>query len=158
MCIGLFVVGGLLLLRTAQTSTTQVARSVPIYDARADARADITDALAQAQRKHKLVLIDFGADWCLDCVVLANHFDDPQVKPFLDAHYVAVRVNVGEWDANLDVAQDYGDPIAKGIPAIVVVGPDAQIVASTGGGELANARTSSKDDILSLLQQWVAQS
>jgi protein disulfide-isomerase len=68
-----------------------------------------------------------------------------------------VRVNVGQWDTNLDIAKQYGDPIAKGIPAVVILRPDQQIVASTGGGELANARTASKQDILGLLQQWAAQ-
>jgi thiol:disulfide interchange protein len=142
------------IVRSAPAEASQAAESRPIYDVHADAQQDIARALAQAKKEHKRVLIDFGADWCPDCVVLAHIFDDAKVKPFLDSHFVVVRVNVGQWDVNLDVSEKYGDPIAKGIPAVVVLSPDQQIVASTGGGELANARTATKQDILTLLQQW----
>jgi thiol:disulfide interchange protein len=142
------------IVRSAPAEASQADESRPIYDVHADAQKDIARAVAQAKKEHKRVLIDFGADWCPDCVVLAHLFDDAKVKPFLDTHFVVVRVNVGQWDANLDVSEKYGDPIAKGIPAVVVLSPDQQIVASTGGGELANARTATKQDILTFLQQW----
>jgi thiol:disulfide interchange protein len=170
------VAGGILLLRMGQAAIVgavfapamatsapgrpsgapapTAAPRTPLYDASADARQNIADALALAKADHKLVLIDFGADWCADCVVLSRLFDDAQVKPYLDDHFAVVRVDVGQWDHNLDISKSYGDPIAKGIPAVVVLRPDGTIVASTGGGELANARTASKGDILTLLRQW----
>jgi thiol-disulfide isomerase/thioredoxin len=128
-----------------------------VYDAAADPAADIDAALAQARAAGKRVLIDFGADWCPDCIVLDRHLDDPEVRAFLDEHFVMVRVYVGRWDANLEIAERYGNPIEMGIPAVVVLDADEKIVAHTGGGELATARTASKEDILALLQQWAAQ-
>ncbi|HET9223183.1 MAG TPA: thioredoxin family protein, partial [Roseiflexaceae bacterium] len=125
-----------------------------IYDPRADADAAIAQALTQAEADHKRVLLDFGADWCPDCQVLSQLFDDPQVKPFLDEHYHVVRIDVGQWDNNLDIAERYGDPIAKGIPAVVVLDANGQTLSSTAGGELANARTATADEILALLKQW----
>jgi thioredoxin len=173
LCVtGVVLLGGLLFMRNGSTAANpavqpQVVRISPteasevvearqIYDVHANARQDIAHALAQAKTEHKRVLLDFGADWCPDCVVLSHIFDDAQVKPFLDKHFVVVRVNVGQWDANLDVSEQYGDPIGKGIPAVVVLSPDQQIVASTGGGELANARTATREDILDFLQKWAA--
>ncbi len=144
------------IVQVSPTEASQVVQARQIYDVHADAKQDIAHALAQAKTEHKRVLVDFGADWCPDCVVLSHIFDDAQVKPFLDKHFVVVRVNVGQWDANLDVSEQYGDPIAKGIPAVVVLSPDQQIIASTGGGELANARTATREDILDFLQKWAA--
>lgn len=159
--------GGFLLVRSAAQRPPAPAGGVaqapgsavgaPIYDVQADAKQDIAQALAAAKAQQKLVLIDFGADWCPDCVVLARIFESDQVKPYLDAHYVVVRVNVGEWDANLDVSRRYGDPIKKGIPAVVVLSPDGRTVASTGGGELANARSATRQEILGMLQGWAEQ-
>lgn len=157
-CVGIVGLGAWTYQRLAQISADQMARNGVVYDPNADAHADIQRAIDRARREQKLVLLDFGADWCIDCVVLARHFEDPRVKPYLDAHFVVVRVNVGAWDVNLDIARAYGDPIAKGIPAVVVITPDQRMVVSTGGGELANARLTTNDDILVLLKQWVAQS
>lgn len=165
LCGVVTLAGGLLLMRSAaqpplapvssaSRQAPEAASNTAIYDAQADAKQDIARALASAKAEQKLVLIDFGADWCPDCVVLARIFESAQVKPYLDQHYVVVRVNVGEWDANLDVSQQYGDPIKKGIPAVVVLSPDGRTVASTGGGELANARTATRQEILGMLQQW----
>ena len=137
----------------ASTSTTRV-----IYDPQANASDAIAQALAQAKVDHKRVLLDFGADWCPDCQVLAQLFDDPQVKPFLDAHYHVVRIDVGQWDNNLDLANRYGNPIAKGIPAVVILDADARTITSTAGGELANARNATANEILSFLQQWAESS
>jgi thiol-disulfide isomerase/thioredoxin len=105
-----------------------------IYDPRAKADDAIAQALTQARADHKRVLLDFGADWCPDCLVLAQLFEDPQVKPFLDGHFHVVRIDVGQWDNNLEVAERYGDSIAKGIPAVVILDEDGQILSSTAGG------------------------
>ncbi len=171
--VALIAAGAVLLLRMSQAAIVStvfapaMATSVPgaptaaprkpLYDVKADAHQDIADALAQAKADEKLILIDFGADWCADCVVLSRILDGAEVKPYLDEHFAVVRVDVGQWDHNLDISQAYGDPIAKGIPAVVVLRPDGTVVASTGGGELANARTASPDDILALLKQWAEQ-
>lgn len=44
------------------------------YDPARDAKADIAAALAEAGRDGRPVLLDFGADWCPDCVVLGRTF------------------------------------------------------------------------------------
>src|SRR4051812_12540217 len=153
----IMVIGMLTLLGSKVTPTTSVARggaAQMIYDPRANPSAAIDEALKAAKADHKRVLLDFGADWCPDCQVLAQLFEDPKVKPFLDAHYHVVRIDVGRWDNNLDVAKRYGNPIEKGIPAVVILDADAKMITSTAGGELANARTASANDILTFVQQW----
>lgn len=157
LCGGAVLVGGALLLRSASQQASLAASSAPIYDVDADAKQDIAHALAIAKAEQKLVLIDFGADWCPDCVVLSRIFESKEVKPYLDEHYVVVRVNVGQWDANLDVSSQYGDPIKKGIPAVVVLSPEGRQLATTGDGSLANARSATRQEILNVLTQWVEQ-
>ena len=156
---GIVVIGVLTLLGSKVTPTTSLTRAGAattqmIYDPHANPNDAIAQALTAAKADHKRVLLDFGADWCPDCQVLAQLFDDPQVKPFLDAHYHVVRIDVGRWDNNLDVANRYGNPIEKGIPAVVILDADARTITSTAGGELANARTATANEILSFLQQW----
>ena len=152
----IFAIGVLTLLggKVAPTVINATSATQQIYDPHANASEAIAQALAQAKADHKRVLLDFGADWCPDCQVLAQLFDDPQVKPFLDAHYHVVRIDVGRWDNNLDIANRYGNPIEKGIPAVVILDANARTITSTAGGELANARTATAKEILSFLQQW----
>ena len=53
---------------------------------------------------------------------------------------MVVKVDVGNWNRNLDVVKTWGNPIAKGIPAMVVVDPNGSVLYTTKAGEVANAR------------------
>lgn len=135
--------------------TTSAVSDAP-YNENANAGNDIVKALAQSEKDGKLVLLDFGANWCPDCVVLGTLFEDPAVQPFLDENFRVVRIDVGYWDKNLDIAEQYGNPIANGIPAVVVLAPTGDMIASTNDGALANARTATAQDVLTYLQTWLA--
>jgi len=132
------------------------ARSQGPYDKRADAHKDIQTALTEAQADGKLVLLDFGANWCLDCIVLSHLYEDETVRPFLDANFHVVNIDVGNWDKNLDVSQRYGSPIDGGIPALVILAGSGEVVASTKNGALADARTATAREVLDYLKGWVA--
>lgn len=124
------------------------------FDERSDPRADIAHALGQAKQDGKFVLLEFGANWCPDCIMLARLFDHASVKPFLDENFHLVKVDVGKHDKNQDLVTIYGSPVAKGIPAIVVLDPDGNVLAATNGGELANARSATVQEILEFLKRW----
>ena len=126
------------------------------YDKRADAHKDIATALLRARADDKLVLLDFGANWCLDCIVLSRLFDDKTVRPFLDDNFHVVQIDVGNWDRNLDVSRQYGSPIDSGIPAVVILAGSGDVLASTKNGALADARTATAREVLGYLQGWVA--
>ena len=108
------------------------------YDEKADAAKDLSVALKSARLNHKRVLVDFGANWCPDCIVLSKIFEEDSVKPFLESNFVVVKVDVGRFNKNLDIVKKYGNPIGKGIPAVVVLDPGEKVMASTSGGELSN--------------------
>ncbi|WP_330455682.1 thioredoxin family protein [Streptomyces sp. NBC_00820] len=124
------------------------------YDATRNAKADIKAALATAAREHREVLIDFGADWCPDCRVLGGMFRSAQVEPVLRKDYVVVAVDVGQFDHNLDVADDYVNLRTSGIPALVVLKPDGTLRTATNDGSFADARTMSPAQIKAFLTHW----
>jgi protein disulfide-isomerase len=58
----------------------------------------------------------------------------------LTRDFQIVKVNVGQFDKNLDVAKSYGVPLEKGIPAVVIISTNNEMLYATRDGELANAR------------------
>jgi protein disulfide-isomerase len=109
------------------------------YNEKADARADVKQALAMAQADHKNVLLVFGANWCKDCRELDKALHGSS-RPLIEGKFEVVKIDVGNFDKNLDLAEHYGDPIKKGIPAVVELNADNQVLYSSKGGELADAR------------------
>jgi thioredoxin-like negative regulator of GroEL len=124
------------------------------YNEKADAKQDIAAALVLAKADKKNVLIDFGANWCPDCLVLSTLFDDSTVKGYREANFHVVQVDVGRFDKNLDVSTQYGNPIGKGIPAVVVLAPDGHMIDSTADGALESARHATPAEILGYLKKW----
>jgi thioredoxin 1 len=136
-------------------SATPATAATPLYDPTADARADVNAALKLARADGKRVLIDFGADWCPDCHVLAAYLEGPAGRALVEPNFHVVRVDVGYWDHNLDVAAAYGNPIRVGIPAVVALEPDGKIIGSSADGALANARGMTEQAVLAYLRRWV---
>jgi thioredoxin 1 len=125
-----------------------------IYPDPALARADIAAALKTASQSHKRVLLDFGGNWCGDCQVLDIYFHNPQNQPILDANFVLVHVNVGRYDANLDLAKKYGIPLEKGVPALVVLSDTGKLLYSQRGGEFEKMGRMEPSDVTHFLVQW----
>ncbi|HTC50846.1 MAG TPA: thioredoxin family protein [Steroidobacteraceae bacterium] len=144
----------LLLLAVTAVATIAVAAPWP-YDEKADAAGDIQHALAAARLAHKNVLLIFGANWCSDCRALDQAMHGSS-QHLIDGKFAVVKIDVGNFDKNLYLANRYGNPIAKGIPALVVLGADNQVLYSTSNGELANAGQMSEQSIYEFLKHKLA--
>ena len=92
-----------------------------IYPDPSQAKADVAAALKTAAATHKRVIIDFGGNWCGDCQVLDIYFHNPENRPILESNYILVHVNIGHMDENVDIAEHYGVPLNKGVPALAVL-------------------------------------
>ena len=110
------------------------------YNEAADAKAEIRLALTQAAADKLPVLVVFGANWCGDCKVLDIAMKQGSAAPLMAREFKVVKVDVGRFDRNVDVAESYGVPLKKGIPAVAVLSPKNEVVYVTKAGELADAR------------------
>src|SRR5579863_6682910 len=106
----------------------------------ADARQDLKTAWTQAAASNKLVIVVFGANWCGDCKMLDAVMKSDDTAALLARDFQVVKVNVGRFDKNVDLAKEYGVSLDKGIPAVAIVSGKDKTLYSTKQGELANAR------------------
>ena len=125
-----------------------------IYPTNVDARAEITEALANAAKTHRRVILVFGGNWCYDCHVLDAAFHSPEIAPTLSKNFVVVHVNIGEYNKNLDIADKYEVPLKNGVPASAVLENDGKLLFSQKHGEFEAARSMATEDVLAFLNQW----
>jgi len=138
----------LLIVGTAYSATRD------IYPDAAQAKTDLAAALKQAAATHKRVLIDFGGNWCGDCQVLDIYFHNPENRPILDANYVLVHINIGHMDENVDIAERYGIPLNRGVPALAVLSDKGKLLYSQKSGEFEAMRRMQANSVTSFLVQW----
>jgi thioredoxin 1 len=123
-----------------------------LYRANANAKEEIRRAKLAAEKQHKRILLVFGGNWCMDCHVLDNAFHLPRIAPLLNANFLVVHVDVGEYTKNLDLAEKYHVDLKKGVPSIAVLNTNGGLLYSTS--EFEKARVLSEDDVVKFLNDW----
>jgi thiol:disulfide interchange protein len=127
-----------------------------LYPADADPMNDITVALEQARHEHKRVILDFGGDWCGDCQVLDIYFHQSPNLELVENNFLIVHVDIGHMDKNLDVAEKYGIPLKKGVPALAVLDAKGNTLYSQDTGEFEDMRYMQSTSVTDFLNRWKA--
>ena len=132
------------------------ANAASLYPPVAQAGADIDAAIKQAAAEKKRVLVDFGGDWCTDCKILDINFRRPENAELLKARYVVVHVNVGNRgiDENFAIAERYGIPLKKGVPALAVLDAKGKVVYAQKNGEFESMRSMDPASVHEFLDRW----
>jgi thiol:disulfide interchange protein len=136
---------------TAQMTTPFVRKH--LYSATANAKADIASALKQARAQKKRVILDFGGDWCGDCLVLDMYMHQGPNDKVLEKHFIVVHVDIGHMDNNMDVARQYKVPVTKGVPALAVLDANGRLLYSEKEKEFEHTTLS---DVTKFLNRWKA--
>ena len=143
--------------RMAISSFGQLPRPLPLpYDENADADAAVASARARAKRAGKLLLIDLGGNWCLDCHILAGVMETEPLKAWMAKRFEIVSVDVGRFDKNQHIQQSFGiKGRLEGVPALLIVNPRTGKLVNTGRiTALADARSLTPQALADVLAGW----
>jgi thiol-disulfide isomerase/thioredoxin len=147
--IGVLTVCLLVLAPVAATASSR-----PIYDENANPREQIAAAIAATAKSGKNILLIFGANWCADCHALDAEMHQPDFAELIAKNYVVVNISVGRFDKNLEIAEKYGVPIRRGIPAIAVVDARGKLLFAQSQGQFANAAQMPSQDFKAFFEKW----
>ncbi|HEX5704753.1 MAG TPA: thioredoxin family protein [Pyrinomonadaceae bacterium] len=133
----------------AQSPYTPVTK----YDPKRDAARDIDDAVAEAKRSNRRILLIVGGEWCSWCHILDKYFGvQPDVKALRDKNFVTVKINFSDENPNEAVLSRY--PPAEGYPHIFVLESDGKFLHSQGTGVLESGNSYDLEKMNNFLKQW----
>lgn len=122
-----------------------------LYPPTANASEDIQTAIHQATREHKSILLEFGGNWCSDCLILDLMEQQPENAALLASSYVVVHIDIGHMDHNTDIAARYRTPIAHGVPALAILDPHGRLLYAEKEKEFEHP---TPDSLHALLDRW----
>ena len=130
-----------------------------IYDREADGTAQIVAAVAQAKAAHKNVILELGANWCIWCRRLTHTFEtDAAVAKALNNNFVLVLVDVNHRHGkarNDAVNTRYGNPMALGLPVLVVLDADGKQLTTQETGALEDGKDAHDPaKVIAFLGKW----
>jgi hypothetical protein len=78
----------------------------------------------------------------------------PELAALVEKNYVVVHIDVGRMNKNVDLAQKYGIPLSKGIPALAVLDSRGKLLFSQNQGQFEDARHLGPDSFKQFFEQW----
>lgn len=103
-------------------------KEAAVYDEAADAKKVVAAAVAKAKKENQRVLIQWGANWCGWCKLLANKMrTNAGLSRELLYEYQVVHVDVGQFDKNMDLAKSLGADF-KAIPYLTILDGDGKAI------------------------------
>jgi thioredoxin-related protein len=133
----------------SQSSYTPVTK----YDPKRDAARDIDDAVAEARRSSRRILLVVGGEWCSWCHTLEDYFSShPELKALREKNFVTVKINYSDENRNEAVLSRYG-PI-EGYPHIFVLESDGKLIHSQETGVLESGRSYDLEKVSTFLTRW----
>lgn len=131
----------------------------PVYDESANAEHDIQAALAVAAKENTRVLIQWGANWCGWCTLLHGLFnEDRTIARTLLYEYEVVYVDIGRWDKNLELAEEFGaDFQSNGVPYLTVLDGEGNVITHQETGSLEDGPKHDPEKVLNFLTEHQAE-
>jgi len=129
-----------------------------IYDPRADGEQQLAASLRQAEAEHKRVLLNLGANWCEDSQAMFRLFStNTEIQRFISEHYVFEMIDVnqrGVGARNARIVARYGNPIAAGIPVLLILDAKGTVLNGDPSERPADSDHAHPAMILAYLQKW----
>jgi thioredoxin-related protein len=157
LAITLIVIASALLLAVGSRADHQSPKYVAVakYDPKRDAAADIQDAIKEAQRTKKRILLEVGGQWCSWCHTLDRFFEThPDLLALREKTFVTVKINFSEDNANKEVLSRY--EAIPGYPHIFVLDSDGKFLHSQGTSPLESGKSYDLERLTAFLKKWSA--
>lgn len=142
---------------TAFVSQTAAAQSpytpVTKYDPKRSAARDIDDAVAEAKRTNRRILLEVGGEWCSWCHILDEFFDKhADLTALRDKNFVTVKINFSDENPNKEVLSRYGE--INGYPHIFVLASDGKLLHSQDTAVFEEGRGYVLERLTTFLTHW----
>lgn len=131
------------------------AQKVEIYNPDADAKADIAAAVKKAAAENKHVFLQIGGNWCPWCVKFHRFVEeDQEIKSYVEANYVVVKVNYDQKNRNEEVLADLGFPQRFGFPVFVILNGRGERIHTQNSAYLEKDSGYDRKRVLEFFRQW----
>ncbi len=123
------------------------------FDPGRDPSKDLENAVAEAQKTGKNILLDVGGEWCIWChridAFIEGHED---INNFIHANYVVMKVNFSSDNKNEDFLSKY--PGISGYPHFFVLDQDGKLLHSQDTGKLEEGKDYNPQKFMAFLEVW----
>tara|TARA_B100000575_G_C23120998_1_gene648711 strand:+ start:32 stop:592 length:561 start_codon:yes stop_codon:yes gene_type:complete len=102
----------------------------------------------------KQPVIVFGANWCPDCRILSAALDLPTIQKYVNENFEVLYVDLGRYDINMSMMEFFNIMPQQGIPRVVILNKNKEVLNIKDTGEWTTARSRTKQEIFNYFQEY----
>jgi hypothetical protein len=128
-------------------------KPVTEFDAARDPARDLDEAVTEATKTKRRILLEVGGNWSLWSHIMDNAFDShPDLREFRESHYVTMKVYFGKDNANAKFLGQF--PRIPDYPHFFVLDSNGKFFHSQGTHGFESGRTYRANKIETFLKKW----
>lgn len=128
---------------------------VKVYDEKADAVKQINEAVYQANKADKYVLVQVGGNWCPWCLKFAEFAqDDSLVSRIVKENYIYIHVNWSKANKNPQAMKMLENPARFGFPVFVILDEKGKRIHTQNSAYLEEGKEYSEKKVVEFLTKW----
>jgi thioredoxin 1 len=113
--------------------------------------------ISKALELKKQPLVIFGANWCPDAQYLEAVMGMLTVTKLLAQHYEIMRVDVGDYDQNMELYTVFDMPSEEGVPRVVILDLKGRVLNFDSNDRWRTARETDPQEIFNYFQEFANQ-
>ena len=115
---------------------------------------DLVDFIDLTIANNKQPVIVFGANWCPDCRILSAVIELPTIQEYMDENFEVLYIDLGRYDINMSMMEFFNIMPQQGIPRVVVLNKNREVLNIKDTGEWTTARSRTKQEIFNYFQEY----
>ncbi|HEY8938554.1 MAG TPA: thioredoxin family protein [Cellvibrio sp.] len=125
------------------------------YDPKRDSAADFEAAKKDAKASGKLILVEFGGDWCVWCHRIEKFItSNPEINSGIDDVFIFLKVNVSDDNKNDQFVSQF--PEIKGYPFFAITDSNGKVIGTQNTGHLEKGKGYSSEKFKEFIATWKA--
>lgn len=138
----------------------EIASLPKIYNPEDNAEQKISDAVAQAKKENKNVMIQAGGNWCIWCLRFNKYVQTtPELKDLVDKNYVYYHLNYSPEVKNDKIFEKYGNPGKKfGYPVFIVLDNNGKQIHTQDSSVLEDGKGYSLEKVKKFFSDYAVKS
>lgn len=138
-------------------SSLSFAQKVEIYDTKADAMADISEAVEKASLNGKHVFLQIGGNWCPWCIKFHIFLNaDEEINSYVKDNFEVVEVNYDQYNKQEELMEKLAFPQRFGFPVFVVLDGRGNLIHTQNSAFLEKDKSYDRKRVLSFFKNWSA--
>lgn len=134
-------------------ATSSVSQNV--YNEKLDASKTIKEAITQAEKENKYILVVAGGNWCKWCLMFDEFITTNQAvnKTIVD-NFILIHVNYSKQNPNPKAMETLGYPQRFGFPVFIILNQKGDRIHTQNSAHLEQGEGYSEKEVITFLNHW----